>query len=175
LDISGRDARSNQSCALHLYLPAATTFFLSSTLYHIFQNHVYVTLWHTLDHCRITLFMWASSRSFSVLAFNHRHAVWKVHRAVSTAMALLSFLLTVCGNYARKHPLWALPIVHALYGSIAAIPALNRPSRLDWRSSKARRRLLESFQTLVLISTVGCIAYTTRLVDWMIDAKTNTN
>jgi predicted membrane channel-forming protein YqfA (hemolysin III family) len=55
--------RVHQSCALHFYLPAATTFFLSSTLYHIFQNHIYVTLWHTLDHCSITLFMWASSRS----------------------------------------------------------------------------------------------------------------
>jgi adiponectin receptor len=165
--------RSNQSRALHLFLPAATLFFLSSTLYHVFQNHVYDTIWHTLDHCSIVLLTWASSRSFSILAFSHRQAIWRAHRAVSTAMALLSFLLTVSGDYAWKHPTWAPFIIHALHGSIAAIPALNRPSRLHWRSSKARRRLLESFQTFVMFSTFGCIAYTTRLVDWMMDANTH--
>lgn len=168
-----RRRRVIQSRALFLYLPAATLFFLCSTIYHVFQNHIDHTIWHTFYHCSITLFVWASSRSFSILAFDRKRAVWRMHGAISTGMALLSILLTLCAEFVWKHPVWALYIIHTLNGSLAAIPAFNRPSGLHWRSTRARKKLLGSFQALILFSVVGSIAYTTRLVDSMLDARTH--
>ena len=163
--------RFEQDRALQIFLPAAILFFLSSSLRHVFQNHVDYIIWHSLEHCSITIFIWASSRSFCILAYDHKQTAWRIHVAVSTGTAMVSIVLTLYRAFVRGHPTWTLYVVHTLYGSLAAIPALNRPSGLHWKSWRARKRLLSSFQAFILINAAGGIAYTIRVIGRMTESS----
>ncbi|KAH7061020.1 hemolysin-III related-domain-containing protein [Paraphoma chrysanthemicola] len=156
-------------CAQSLYLPAASCFFLCSTLYHTFANHDNATYWQCLDHCGITAFMWASSRSFTILAYGHQRTAARQYVVVLTATALLLVFWSLY-NIAT----WNSQIriaYHAGYGAFAALPAFSHPSSLHWRTTRGRQKLLGNFRALVLISAMGGILYAMKCIERMIDAK----
>jgi adiponectin receptor len=159
------EARANS-----LYFPAATCLFLCSTLYHTFANHNDAAFWQCLDHCSITAFICASSCSFTLLAYSSKRTAPRLFLAVLTVTALGLLLWTLYGFIAWN---WsgAGHLSHALYGAFAAVPALSRPPSLQWRTTRARKRLLQKFQALIWISAAGACLYTTRLIDMMMGAK----
>jgi adiponectin receptor len=159
--------RTDETCANNLYFPAATLMFLCSTLYHTFANHDNATFWRCLDHCSITAFIWASSRSFTLLAYGNKRNTAQRYTTILTAAAISLVLWDLYDFTVWNGPTRTGHVSHAVYGTFAAIPAFNRPSSLKWRAARARKRLLGSFQTLIWISTLGAVLYTTRLIEWM--------
>jgi adiponectin receptor len=162
-----RKKRTDETCANKLYFPAATLVFLCSTLYHSFSNHDNATFWRCLDHCSITAFIWASSRSFTLLAYGSKRDAPQLYTAILTAAAFSLVLWNLYEVAAWNGPTHIGHVSHAVYGVFAATPAFNRPSSLKWRTARARKSLLGSFQALVWISTLGAVLHTTRLIEWM--------
>ncbi|KAH5982898.1 hypothetical protein HBI84_250180, partial [Parastagonospora nodorum] len=146
-----RRKRTDETCANDLYFPAATLVFLCSTLYHTFKHHEDVLFWQCLDHCSITAFIWASSRSFTVLAYGSKRNTPRLYTIILTAAAM-SLVLWNLYNFTAWNVQTRLgPVSHAFYGAFAALPAFNRPSNLKWRADRARKSLLGSFQALIWI------------------------
>jgi adiponectin receptor len=153
------------------YLPAATLVFLCSTLYHTFANHDNATFWQCLDHCSITAFIWASSRSFTLLAYDHKRAAARLYAIALTVAALGLVLWNLYDTTAWNNRTRVGHVSHAGYGAFAALPALSRPSSLRWRATRGRQRLLRRFRALVLISVMGGALYTTGLIERMVDTR----
>jgi predicted membrane channel-forming protein YqfA (hemolysin III family) len=83
-----RRKRTDETCANNLYFPAAAPIFLCSTLYHKFAKHDNATFWWCLDHCSITAFIWASSRSFTLLAYGSKRNTPQLYTAILTSGAV---------------------------------------------------------------------------------------
>jgi predicted membrane channel-forming protein YqfA (hemolysin III family) len=162
-----RRKRTDETCANNLYFPAAALIFLCSTLYHTFANHDNATFWRCLDHCSITAFIWASSRSFTLLAYGSKRNTPQLYTAILTSGAVSLVLWNLYSLNAWNGPARISDVSHAVYGAFAALPAFNRPSSLKWRAARARKSLFGSFQALIWVSTLGALLHTTRLVEWM--------
>jgi adiponectin receptor len=157
--------------AASLYFPAATLYFLCSTLCHIFADHDTAPFWRCLDHCSITAFIWASSRSFAILACTSKQTAPRLYATILTAGGLGLVVWTLCADAAGSNRTMMSIVTHTAYGSFAAVPALARPTGLHWRATTARKRLLEKFQALILISAIGGALYTTRLIETVLSAR----
>jgi adiponectin receptor len=163
--------RAGKTCANSFYLPAATLVFLCSTLYHTFANHEKAMVWRSLNHCSITAFIWASSRSLTRLAFDHKRAAARLYSVALTAAALGLMFWNLFGTAAWNGHTQVGHISHVGYGAFAALPALSRPPNLRWRATRGRQRVLRRFRALVLISGIGGVLYSTRLMERMTDAR----
>jgi adiponectin receptor len=163
--------RKGKTCANSFYLPAATFIFLCSTLYHTFSNHDNAAFWQCLDHCSITAFIWASSRSFTRLAYDHKRAAARLYSVALTVAALGLMFWNLYNVAAWNDHTQVGHISHVGYGAFAALPALSRPSNLRWRATRGRQRVLRRFRALVLISGIGGVFYSTRLIERMTDAR----
>jgi adiponectin receptor len=170
--LNGRgEKHTNRARAASLYFPAATLCFLCSTLCHIFANHATAPFWRRLDHCSITAFIWASSLSFSILACTYTQTAPRLHATILTAAGLGLVVQTLVADAAEDNQAMRSIVMHTVYGSFAAVPALARPARLHWWATKPGERLLEKFQALILISATGSALYATRLVETRISAR----
>jgi adiponectin receptor len=163
--------RTDEAHATWVYLPAATLFLLCSTLYHTFENHDHAVFWQRLDHCSITTFIWASSRSFTILAYPRKRPASRLYTAILTAIALGLILWHFIDVIGRNDQMRFSGVTHAVYGSLAAIPAFSRPSSLQWRATRARKRLIGKFQALIFMSAFGGVLYSTRLIERMLGAR----
>ncbi|KAH6613168.1 hemolysin-III related-domain-containing protein [Boeremia exigua] len=66
---SGSAAETADGAVIVMYLAAAASCFLISSLYHTFANHARADLWQRIDHLGIVAVIWASSVSFTFFAF----------------------------------------------------------------------------------------------------------
>jgi adiponectin receptor len=159
------------TCINSFYLLAATAFFLCSTLYHTFANHDNAGFWQCLDHCSITAFIWASSRSFAHLAYDYNRAAVRLY-GVALSMAALGLVFwNLYDITAWNHGTRVGHASHVGYGAFAALPALGRTSSLHWRATRARQRLFRRFRALVVISAMGGALYSARFIERMADAR----
>jgi adiponectin receptor len=145
-----------------LYLAATTLCFASSTLYHVFADHVHAWLWLRIDHMGIVCAIWATSVSFVLVSLECRQDERRAYTAFVTAVAVLSLLrlARVQEHNARSRTdrLYA----HVTFGAVAAIPGL----RCWYRHAQGQRvELLEEFWSLVIGNSVGGGIYATHLLD----------
>jgi adiponectin receptor len=163
--------RTDEACVNSLYFQAAACIFVCSTFCHTFENHKDAAFWRCLDHCSITAFIWASSYSFTRLTYSSERPAPRLYTAILTSVALGLVLRNLYSFTAWNQLRGANHVSHAVYGAFAALPAFLRPFSFHWRTSRAHKRLLEKFQALIVISTMGAGLYTTRLLDTMIGAS----
>lgn len=150
---------------------AATQCFSCSALYHTFSNHRNAGFWQRMDHFGISTFIWASSAAFSVLCFAERPSIRFAYTTVVTAFAMLSLWQLQQDVSHWDEISWARFTIHAIYGSLASLPALHCASSIAHQSSQAQRRLLTSFCTFVLLNSIGGVIYATEFVERITTAE----
>ena len=153
---------AGDAVGVSLYLAAAAFCFASSTLYHVFAEHVHAWFWLRIDHVGIVCAIWATSVSFALASLECRQGERWAYTALVTAAAAMSLtrLARVQEHNAtcRKDRLRA----HMTLGVVAAMPGLY-----CWYLHAQGRRveLLGEFWTLVIINSFGGSIYATRLLD----------
>lgn len=145
-----------------LYLAATALCFASSTLYHVFADHVHACYWLRIDHVGIVCAIWATSVSFTLASLECRQGERWAYTALVTAAAVLSLarLASVQEHQAtcRKDRISA----HAAFGAVAAMPGL----RCWYLHAQGQRvELLEEFWSLVIVNGFGASIYATHLLD----------
>lgn len=153
------------SCAAGIFSTGATICFSCSALYHTFSNHSDAGFWQRMDHFGIATFIWASSACFSILCFAERPSARLAHTTVITAFALFSLWQLQQDVTHWDEISWARFTIHAIYGSLASLPALHCASDIFHQSSHAKAELLRSFGTFVLLNGIGGMIYATKLVE----------
>ncbi len=148
--------------AVSLYLAATALCFASSTLYHVFADHVHACFWLRIDHVGIVCVIWATSVSFTLVSLECRQGERWAYTALATAAAALSLarLARVREHHAtcRKDRLGA----HMAFGAVAAMPWL----RCWYLHAQGQRvELLEEFRNLVIMNSFGGSIYATHLLD----------
>jgi adiponectin receptor len=153
---------TRDAVGVSLYLVATALCFASSTLYHVFADHVHAWFWLRIDHVGIVCAIWATSVSFTLASLECRQGERWTYTALVTAAAGLSlFLLARIQEHdarSRKDRLSA----HVAFGAVAAIPGL----RCWYLHAQGQRvELLEEFWSLVIGNGVGGGIYATHLLD----------
>ena len=158
-------AVSRESCAVVLYLLGATVCFSLSAIYHTFANHRNAGIWQRMDHFGIAAFIWASSSAFSTLCFARYRATQHCYMLLLTVLAVLSLCQLGVDVTHWAEISWARVSTHAVFGSLASLPALHCACNVTRPSSKAQRRLLRSFWALVALGGIGGAIYATELLE----------
>lgn len=153
------------SCAAFIFSTGATICFSCSALYHTFSNHSDAGLWQRMDHFGIATFIWASSACFSMLCFAERPSTRLTHTTVVTSFALFSLWQLQQDVSHWDEISWARFTIHAIYGSLASLPALHCASDIFHQSSQAKAELLRSFGTFLLLNGIGGMIYATKLIE----------
>ena len=149
-----------------IYLAATTLCFASSTIYHVFADHVHACFWLHIDHLGIVCEIWAASVSFVLTTLECRRGEWWVCITIVTAAAALSFnrLARVQEHHvrSRKDRLSA----HIAFGVVAAMPAMRCwYVHAEGEREGQRAKLLEAFWSLVILNGLGGSVYATHLLD----------
>ncbi|KAF1352955.1 hypothetical protein EJ07DRAFT_183156 [Lizonia empirigonia] len=153
---------TRDAVGVSLYLAATALCFASSTLYHVFADHIYAWFWLRIDHVGIVCTIWATSVSFALFALECRQGERWAYTATVTAAAVLSLvrLARVQEHHARcrKDRLSA----HIAFGAVATMPGL----RCWYLHTRGQRvELLDEFWSLVIMNGFGCSIYATHLLD----------
>lgn len=140
---------------------ATTLCFASSTLYHVFADHIHADFWQHVDHIGILVLMWASSMSFIVSAFTGKAQVRWLYLVVMTAAAgqSLSHLSSIRFSESRHMDRIT---THTVFGCVATLPALHVWCQPRLLTGDA---LLSAFTILVILNGVGGVIYATKLLD----------
>lgn len=160
--IACTDPLTHDTVGVSMYLAATALCFASSTLYHVFADHVHACFWLRLDHVGIVCAIWATSVSFVLAALECRQGERWAYTTLITAAAALSLtrLARVQEHHARcrRDRLSA----HVAFGAVAAMPGL----RCWYLHAQGQRvELLEEFWSLFILNGLGGSIYATRLLD----------
>ena len=150
------------AAAVLVYLGATALCFASSTLYHVFADHVHADVWLRVDHFGIVCAIWASSVSFAVFSFDCRRGeAWVCVAFVTAAAARCLARLWNMQEYGTKGRTERL-CSHMALGGLAAVPGLR-----CWHLHKLGQHveLLREFWTLVAINSMGGGIYATHILD----------
>ncbi|KAF1935115.1 hypothetical protein EJ02DRAFT_486822 [Clathrospora elynae] len=139
--------------AIWIYLATATSCFFCSALHHTLSNHSQTAFWLRMDHFGITMFIWGSALSFSVLCFTNHRTTQRAYLGVLTLSMILSLSRLWQDTTHWTHPSRVVIFTHAAHGGLATVPALHFASRIRSRASKAEKRLFWSFLALVVNRT----------------------
>ncbi|KAF2633132.1 hypothetical protein BU25DRAFT_327272, partial [Macroventuria anomochaeta] len=153
---------ARDAAAVLVYLGATALCFTSSTLYHVFADHVHADAWLRIDHFGIACVIWASSVSFVLFSFDCRRGEgWTYIALVTAAAALCLARLWDMQGYSTKGRLKRLS-THIAFGGLAAVPGLR-----CWHLHKQGQhvQLLKEFWSLVAINSTGGGIYATHLLD----------
>ncbi|KAJ4332566.1 hypothetical protein N0V95_009633 [Ascochyta clinopodiicola] len=153
---------TRDAVGVSLYLTATALCFASSTLYHVFADHVHACIWLRIDHVGIVCATWAASVSFALASLDCRQGERWAYTALVTAAAALSLarLARVQEQHARCRR--DRLSVHVAFGAVAAMPGL----RCWYLHAQGQRvELLDEFWSLVIMNGFGSSIYATHLLD----------
>jgi adiponectin receptor len=153
---------ARDAAAVLVYLGATALCFASSTLYHVFADHVHASSWLRLDHVGIVCTMWASSVSFVLFAFACRPSEqWAYVALVTSAAALSLARLANVRDHSVNGQRERLS-THVVFGVLALLPGLH-----CWYfcTQEQHAALLGAFWSLVVVNGVGGSIYATHLLD----------
>lgn len=145
-----------------VYLVATALCFTSSTLYHLFSNHISESLWLCVDHLGIICAIWASSVSFVSFSFDCRLSERRAYMTLITVAAVLCLarLWEVRPHDAQSRR--SRLCTHVVLGGVAVLPVLHyRNLPILERQSD----LGTDFLGLVATTSVGTGIYATHILD----------
>jgi adiponectin receptor len=159
---------TQDTIAVLVYVVATAICFASSTLYHVFADHVDAVLWQRIDYFGIVCFIWSSSGSFIFFSFDCQHSERRAYIVAITLAALLCLARISEIQVHKPKGRWSYHSTHIALGGLAALPGLH-----CWyfRPLSQPSGLLTDFWRLTVMNSIGGGIYATRILDKTIEKK----